>query len=83
MVIVNDIFYRRVFQMLRLADSCLGAVGMFFEQPGKEGFEYFALVTVHVSVFLFIDSFKFGMKESHDRIAEALCFDGQPLFELV
>ena len=69
--------------MLGLTDSGLGPVSVFFEQTSKEIFPYFALITVHAHVLLFINGFKFSMKEPHDRIAEPFGFDGQPLIKLV
>ena len=82
-VVIDNIFDRRVFQVLGLTDGSLCPVRMFFKKTGKKIFPYLAAVTVHGHVFLFIDGFKFGMKEPHNRIAEPFCFDGQPLVKFV
>ena len=69
--------------MFGLTDCGLGTIRVLFEKSSKQVFPYFVLVTIHVSIFLLIDSLKFGMKKPHDRIAEPFSFQGKPLGQLV
>ena len=82
-VVVDNVFDRRLFEVLRLADGGLRAVGVAREEAAEQLLPQLAAVAVHRHVLLFVDGFKLGVEEAHHRIAEALRLDGEPAVEFV